>query len=273
MRYTALFTFGTIFALIPGKFTRDSDFPPLALLNTSETIRDLDVPEGRRLLHDFFHDRRTKHRLEINTMLDCWRLCRRAREIKVSDGRRVQFETNLGFKIGTRVFFEEIVGVYYYNSVLGLVYFGATLLLVAVALHLAGHTIWIALAGFGIEAFFLLVLAVVTAYSRPDEPAAPARGLAQSEHTLQALNGTVREMTNAVSDLFRLMSQSDLRQDVLLTRLTEYMNKSSAEQMRLQGERLAETNDLLREMLHALQSGDARHAGRSAASGIDAPVA
>lgn len=205
-------------------------------------------------------------------MLDCWRLCRRAREIQFSDGRRVQFETNLGFKIGTRVFFEEIVGVYYYNSVLGLVYFGATVLLVTVALHLAGYPMWIALAGFGIVAFFLLLLALVTAYSRPDEPTAQARGLAQSDHTLQSLNGTVREMTNAVSDLFRLMSQSDLRQDVLLTRLTEYMNKSNAEQMRLQGERLAETNDLLRDVLHALRSGDARTPAREAGQGIDTPV-
>lgn len=205
-------------------------------------------------------------------MLDCWRLCRRAREIQFSDGRRVQFETNLGFKIGTRVFFEEIVGIYYYNSVLGLVYFGATVLLVTVALYLAGYPLVVALAGFGIEAFFLLLLAIVTAYSRPDEQATPARGLAQSDHTLQSLNGTVREMTNAVSDLFRLMSQSDLRQDVLLTRLTEYMNKSSAEQMRLQGERLAETNDLLRDMLHALRSGDARPSGPAAGPGIDPPV-
>ncbi len=204
-------------------------------------------------------------------MLDCWRLCRRAREIQFSDGRRVQFETNLGLKIGSRVFFEEIVGTYYYNSVLGLVYFGSTVLLVAVGLYLAGYPLWIPLAGFGLEALFLLMLAVVTAYTRPDEPTSN-RGAAFAEPALQSLNGTVREMTNAVSDLFRLMSQSDLRQDVLLTRLTEYMNKSNAEQMRVQGERLAETNDLLREMLHAMRSDDARPVASPGGTRYDAPA-
>ena len=53
-------------------------------------------------------------------------------------------------------------------------------------------------------------------------------------------------MTNAVSDLFRLISQTDMRQDVLLTRLTEYISKVNAENTRMQVEKMEETNKNLR---------------------------
>ena len=170
-------------------------------------------------------------------------------EIQFNDGRRVRFETNLGFKLGSRVFFEEIVGRYYYNVITGFVYGGAVLVLMALVVYLAGYVDeTMALIAFSIEALLLLLLALVTAYS-PNEDISGANALGVSENLLSSMNSTVREMTNAVSDLFRLISQSDIRQDVLLTRLTDHLAKVNAENMRQYGDKLDETNALLRRFL------------------------
>ncbi|MBI5647578.1 MAG: hypothetical protein HY962_11660 [Ignavibacteriae bacterium] len=219
------------------------------MFNTSETLKDLEIPEGRRLLHDFYHDRRVKNTLEFGTVLDCWRLCRRGTEIQFSDGRRVRFETSLGVKLGTRVFFEEIVGRYYYNYVSGLVYGGAVLVLISLVVYLAGYVDeTFALVAFSIQALLLLLLAFVTAYS-PNEDAAGSNAFGASETLLSSMNSTVREMTNAVSDLFRLISQSDIRQDVLLTRLTDHLSKVNSENIRQYSDTMQETNLLLRGFL------------------------
>ncbi len=187
--------------------------------------------------------------LEMVTIMDCWRICRNGRDLQFSDGRRVRFETNLGMRLGTRVFFEEIVSRFHYNSIVGLVYAGAMFVLVSVGLYMVGFELWIPVTGFTLEALFLLLLAIVTAYSPPEETTPSNQG-ALSDHVLASVNGSVREMTNAVSDLLRLTSQSDIRQDVLLTRLTEYISKSNAETVRSFTSKLDETNRLLRNVLN-----------------------
>ncbi len=224
------------------------------LLNTSETVKDLETLEGRRLLHDFFHDRRVKNAFEIKTLMECWRLARMGTELQFRDGRRVRFETNLGFRLGTRVFFEEIVGRYFYNSIQGLVYAGAMVVLITAAMYMAGYSIWFALAGLSLEALLLLLLAVVTAFSGPDDGAASQSGHMLAENPLASIHAPINEMTNAVSDLFRLISQTDIRQDVLLTRLTENIGKQSAENTRRLLEKLEENNAMLREALALVQS-------------------
>ncbi|MBE0642449.1 MAG: hypothetical protein IH600_00035 [Bacteroidetes bacterium] len=218
------------------------------MLSTSETIKDLEVFEGRRLLRDFYHERRVKNAIEIKTLLECWKLCRRGTEVHFSDGRRVRLETNLGVRLGTRIFLEEIVSRNHYNLIQGLVYAGAMIVLVAVALYLAGSTLWIAMGAFLIEALFLLLLAMVTAYSPVDDAPSSSGSLGLSENLLTSINGSIHEMTNAVSDLFRLISQADIRQDVLLTRLTENISKLNAESTRKYSEKLEQTNALLREL-------------------------
>jgi len=220
------------------------------LLNISETIKDLEISEGRRLLREFFHDRRVKHTFEFRTILDCWRLCKRGTELQFSNGMRVRFETNLGFKLGTRVFFEEIISRFYFNYILGLVYFGAMIVLICVALYLVGFSLWIAIAGFSLESLLLCFYAIVTTYSTPEEGSSgTTSGL--PEDLLTSINNTAREMTNAVSDLFRLVSQSDIRQDVFMTRLTEYIAKTNAENFRVYAEKLEETNTILREFVES----------------------
>jgi hypothetical protein len=226
------------------------------LLNTSETIKDLEIQEGRRLLHEFFHERRVKNTFEFRTALECWRLCRNAVEVQFGDGRRVRFETNLGLKLGTRVFLEEIMSRYYYNAIQGLVYGCAALILISVALYLFGYSIWFALAAFLLEAVFLLFLSIATAYLPNEETISPySMGL--PEHLLVSINGSVREMTNAVSDLLRLFSQTDIRQDMLLTRLTEYISKVQSENTRLFISKLEETNTILRQSPGHTPPGDA----------------
>jgi hypothetical protein len=224
------------------------------LLNTSESIKDLEVPEGRKLLHDFFHERRLRHLIELRTLLDCWRLCRKGTELQFGDGRRVQFETYLGTKLGTRVFFEEIVSKYYYNFIVGLVYVGSVIVLIAVGLFMLGFPFWYPIAGFTLEAFFLLTLAVVTAYSPSEEGTTLTQSAALSESLLTSINSTVREMTNAVSDLFRLISQSDIRQDVLLTRLTDHVSKLNAESFRQYADTLEQTNTVISDLASSIQS-------------------
>lgn len=224
-------------------------------MNTaSESIKDLEIPEGRLLLHEFYHDRRIQVKLEIAIILECWRLCKNAREIQLSDGRLILIENPLGFRLGTRVCIEEIIGRYYYNSVQGWVYFGAMVLLIFVGLRLGGVIPEkIALVGVAIEAFMLFLLAVVTYYS-PSEELLPTTLQGKSpDNLLSSVNQSVQGMTNAVSDLFRLLSQSDMRQDVLLTRLTEYISKVSAENTRLQIEKMEETNQNLRYFSDTLQ--------------------
>ncbi len=227
------------------------------MFQSAETIKDLEIPEGRRLLHDFYHDRRVRNLLEFRTILDCWRLCRKGLEVQFSDGRRVRLESRLGFRLGTRVFFEEIVGKYYYNFITGLVYGSAVLVLIALALYLAGYASeHVAFAAFGVTALFLFLLAIATAYS-PNEDSQSSSALGASETLLSSMNNTVREMTNAVSDLFRLISQSDIRQDVLLTRLTEHVSKINNESSRKFVEKLDETNSLLRLFLQTSYRGQA----------------
>lgn len=223
------------------------------MFTTSETIKDLEVLEGRRLLHEFFHDRRVKNTFELRTLLECWRLCRVATDLQFADGRRIRFETSLGFKLGTRVFAEEILGVYYFNFIQGWVYFGAMLVLVAVGGYLAGLPVWVAWAGFGLEAFFLLLLAIVTAYA-PTEDGQPGSGRGAGDALLNTMSTSMREMTNSVSDLFRLVSQTDIRQDVLLTRLTENIAKIQGESVRQYSEHLQQTNTILHETRALLQN-------------------
>jgi hypothetical protein len=218
------------------------------LLSTTETVKDLDVFEGRRLLRDFYHERRVKNAFELKTLMECWKLCRRGTEVRFSDGRRVRLETNLGFRLGTRLFLEELVSRHHYNIIQGMVYVGAMLVLVAVALYLADYSLWIAVAAFLIEALLLLLLATVTAYSPPAESPTGALAYGLSENLLTSINGSIQEMTNAVSDLFRLISQTDIRQDVLLTRLTDSIGKMNAENIRKYSEKLEQTNALLREL-------------------------
>jgi hypothetical protein len=224
------------------------------LLNTSETVKDLETLEGRRLLHDFFHDRRVKNAFEIKTLMECWRLARKGTELQFRDGRRVRFETNLGFRLGTRVFLEEIVGRYFYNSIQGLVYAGAMVVLITAAMYLAGYSIWFALAGLSLEALLLLVLAIVTAFSGSDEGAASQAGHMLAENPLANIHAPINEMTNAVADLFRLISQTDIRQDVLLTRLTDSIGKQNAENTRRLIDKLDENNAVLREALAAMHA-------------------
>jgi hypothetical protein len=218
------------------------------LLSTAETIRDLEVFEGRRLLRDFYHERQVKNTFEITTLLECWKLCRRGTEVHFNDGRRVRLETNLGVRLGTRVFLEEIVSRRHFNLIQGLVYGGAMLVLLAVALYLVGYSVWIPMVAFLLEALFLLMLALVTAYTPPDDQVAGIGALGLSDNLLTSINGSIHEMTNAVSDLFRLISQTDIRQDVLLTRLTESIGKMNTENMRKYGDRVDQTNILLREI-------------------------
>lgn len=218
------------------------------MLSTSETVKDLETYEGRRLLHEFYHDRRVKNAVEAKTLLECWRLCRQGTDLQFGDGRRVRFETNLGFKLGTRIFFEEIIGRFYYNSVVGFVYAGAMVVLLAVAFYLAGYSLWYAVSALVLEALLLLMLAVVTAYTANEETVRPQHAMGLSENLQNSMHSSIREMTNAVSDLFRLISQTDIRQDVLLTRLTENLGKQTSENTRKYSDRLEQTNTLLREL-------------------------
>lgn len=224
-------------------------------MNTaSESIKDLEIPEGRLILHEFYHDRRIQVKMEIAIVLECWRLCKRGTEIQLSDGRIILIENPLGFRLGTRVCIEEIIGRYYYNSVQGWVYFGAMVLLIFVGLRLGGVIPErAALIGVGIEAFMLFLLAVVTYYSPSDDVSPSSYPLRSSDNLLSSINQSVQGMTNAVSDLFRLISQTDMRQDVLLTRLTEYISKVSAENTRLQIEKMGETNKNLRDFAETLR--------------------
>ncbi len=220
------------------------------MLSTSETIKDLEIIEGRRILHDFYHDRRVKNSLELTTLLECWRLCRKGTDLQYGDGRRVRFETSLGMKLGTRVFLEEILSNYYFNYIQGLVYAGAMILLVTVALYLGGSSIWFAYGGFFIEAAFLLLLSLVTAYSSNQMPYAAQSSAAAPDVLLKAINASISEMTTASTDLFRFLSQTDIRQDVLLSRLTDNIAKITAENTLEFANRLDRTNTLLNE-LHA----------------------
>ncbi len=185
--------------------------------------------------------------MELKTLFECWRVCRQATNLQLNDGRRMRFESSLGLKLGTRVFFEEIVSTYYFNSIQGLVYFGAMLVLVGVGLYLSGFDLFFALGGLAIEAIFLLLLAVATSFSRNDDGGTPATALGLSDTLISSINSSIRDMTTAVSDLFRLISQTDIRQDVLLTRLTENIAKINNENVRKNLEKLDQTNAILRE--------------------------
>lgn len=215
--------------------------------HAAESIKDLEIPEGRLILNEFYHDRRIQHKIEFATILECWRLCKRGTEVQLSDGRFIYIENPLGFRLGTRVCIEEIIGRYYYNSVQGWVYFGAMVLLIFVGLRLGGVIPEkAALIGVGIEAFMLFLLALVTYYSPSDEASPVSIHTRTPETLLSSINQSVQGMTNAVSDLFRLISQTDMRQDILLTRLTEYISKVSTENTRVQIDKLEETNQNLR---------------------------
>ncbi len=166
----------------------------------------------------------------------------------MSDGRLILLENTLGLNLGTRVCMEEIIARYYFNAVQGWVYFGAMILLIFVGLRFAGViTERMTLVGIGIEAMMLLALSIVTHFLPNDDAQPQSLTQGRPELLLSSINQSVQGMTDAVSDLFRLISQTDMRQDILLTKLTEYISKVSAENTRLQVEKLEETNQNLRE--------------------------
>jgi hypothetical protein len=128
------------------------------------------------------------------------------------------------------------------------VYAGAMIVLLSVALYLAGNSYWYAIAGLILEALFLLLLAVITGYGANEDMNTGPSALGVPDSLQVSMNSSIREMTDAVSDLFRLISQSDIRQDVLLTRLSENFGKQTNENTRKYAERLENTNTILREM-------------------------
>jgi hypothetical protein len=145
------------------------------------------------------------------------------------------------------------------------VYGGAMIVLAAVAVYLAGYALWVAIAAFALESFLLLLFAIATAYS-PNDEFNSTTSAGASEGLLASMNSTVREMTNAVSDLFRLISQSDIRQDVLLTRLTEHLSKTNADTVRQVGDKIDETNNLLRLFLETTYQNQVEIARQNAAA-------
>jgi uncharacterized protein YukE len=217
------------------------------MLTTAETIRSLQVPEGRRLYRDFFYDRLLRNNRVFQTLIECWKLAVRGLDLQISDGRSIHFETYLGRRLGTRVFLEEILGRYYYNTIQGWVYIAAIVLIVGVGLYLGGYDFRFAIAGFALQAFFLLLLAIVTMFSPMEDSAAPD-SMGMSEPQMTALNRAVKDMTNAVTDIFRLISQTDFRQDVLLTKLTENQAKIMSSSTRQMIDTLEETNRILSDL-------------------------
>jgi len=195
-----------------------------------------------------------KNAMELKTLFECWKVCRQSTNLQLGDGRRMRFDSSLGMKLGTRVFFEEIVSTYYYNSIQGFVYFGAMLVLVGVGLYLSGYDLFFALGGLAIEAVFLLLLAVVTSFTRNDDGGTSAAALGRTDTLITSINISIREMTTAVSDLFRFVSQTDIRQDVLLTKLTENISKINNENIRKYLEKLDQTNAILREQTELTHS-------------------
>jgi hypothetical protein len=81
-----------------------------------------------------------------------------------------------------------------------------------------------------------------------DDVAASTEGMAMNENQMQSLNRAVHDMTNAVTDIFRLISQTDFRQDVLLTKLTESQAKITAAGTRQFIDTLEETNRILADL-------------------------
>ncbi len=218
------------------------------MITPVDTLRSLQIPEGRRLYREYFNDRLLRNARMLQTLIDCWKLAVRGIDLQFSDGRSFRFETHLGRRFGTRLFLEEVLSRYYYNTIQGWVYVSAVFLIVGVGLNLAGYDFRIALAGFAMQAFFLLLLAIVTAYGPMEDAAASPEAAGMNENQFIALNRAVHDMTNAVSDLFRLISQTDFRQDVLLSKLTENQAKITAAGTAQFIETLQETNTILADL-------------------------
>ncbi len=205
------------------------------------------------MLREYFQERRTRNQSEFRTLSQCWRLATRGLEVQFLDGRRMGLETNLGRKVGRRVFMEEIIHRYYFGIVQGLVYGGAVAVMVTVALYLLWSiSVVVPVAAFTLEVLALLLYAIVVAYS----PVEVVSGrLDSNDQVLLSLHNAVAEMTTAVSDLTRLLSQTDVRQEVVLSRLVDRQDRFMAQGMKGVIDAMADTSEQLRRLLNFLSAG------------------
>lgn len=135
-------------------------------------IDNLASRHGRMLLQKYWYENLVDaRRWKIGVVLSCWRLCMYGRTLYLSEAEHpISIEHKLGFRMGTRVWMEEVCYKHFSNTVQALVYLGAVVLLIFVGLRFADLiNERMALIGIGIEASMLFVLFVVMFYTPEEE--------------------------------------------------------------------------------------------------------
>lgn len=143
----------------------------------SLSLSNLATPEGRGAYQKYWHDLVVEQQnLVLPSLFRLWRTATRGTSFNVNTaGESYRIAHPLGFRLGTRIFMEEIVVRHYFNNVQALVYLGAVLLLIFLALRFANLlSEQVALIGIGIEVLMLLMLFTVLFYTPEEDTATHA---------------------------------------------------------------------------------------------------
>lgn len=130
-------------------------------------INNLYSLEGRKLLYNIFNELRFEKQFSsLKTLIICWQIATKEREINRYSSYEAIIENPLGFFKGTKIWLEEIVNRFYFSTVNSFVYFGAAILLVLVGLRrFSNIDDSIVIAGVIFEALMLIFMFIIMLFT------------------------------------------------------------------------------------------------------------
>ena len=134
-----------------------------------ETLSSL---EGRLLLAEIYQELRFEKLLSsVSTLLLCWRICSREKEIFRYVKQEITVIHPLGIFAGSALWMEEIVNRYYFSTINSFVYFGAAILLILIGIRRFTENFndAIVIGGVIFEATMLIFMFLVMLFSPPEQ--------------------------------------------------------------------------------------------------------
>ncbi|MBI5325922.1 MAG: hypothetical protein HZB41_11735 [Ignavibacteriae bacterium] len=181
-----------------------------------DTLSSLD---GRATLAEVYNELRFEKQLSnFSTLLICWRICVRERELFRYVKKDVTVLHPLGIFSGTGLWMEEILNRYYFTTINSFVYFGAAILLVLIGLRRFTNYVNpdIVLGGVAFEALMLIFMFVVMLFTPSEELETLKARTNENQNTIEDLIVEVGEISrDFAAVVVQLEKLSDSFQEVL----------------------------------------------------------
>lgn len=234
----------------------------------SFSLSNLATSDGRNAYQKYWHDLVVEQQnLVVPSLFRLWRTAVRGTSFNVTTaGESYRIAHPLGFRLGTRIFMEEVVVSHYFNNVQALVYLGAVLLLIFLALRFAGLlSEQVALIGIGIEVMMLLMLFAVLFYTPEDTPDTIAAESPSDDDDRAAATGddlgVIREVLEELEDIGGTYATLGMKLETLAQSQESGLKELNSHVERIRGlellethaERLETTNELLAKLVDTME--------------------